>query len=144
MIYWIGDAEITNFILSILLYNLKSLEKIIKMHDEKETQNNVSSIVTCEEKKRGKALVININIFSTNLRERMDSKRDIENLMKSLQKQGFGIEFAENLTKSQIESSIPPMFDMGIIHCIFRRFYWTRAFFFLLNFFYWIIFSIIR
>ena len=103
MIYWIGDAEITNFILSILLYNLKSLEKIIKMYDEKETQNNVSSIVTCEEKKRGKALVININIFSTNLRERMDSKRDIENLMKSLQKQGFGIEFAENLTKSQIE-----------------------------------------
>ena len=71
------------------------------MYNEKNTRNNVSLIATCGEKKRGTALVININ---PNLIERIDSKKDIENLMIILQKLEFEIEFAENLTKSQIEN----------------------------------------
>ena len=71
------------------------------MSDAQDTQNSDSQIRMYKEQKRGLALIMNINNFSS--KERMDSKRDIENLMKSLQKQEFEIEFAENLTKSQIE-----------------------------------------
>jgi hypothetical protein len=62
-----------------------------------------------EHAKRGIALVININKYDPNtfaLEERKWSKKDVENLTKTLNYLEFDVELVENLTKSQIEQRL--------------------------------------
>ena len=67
------------------------------------------TIYKMDHAKRGIALVINISIYEQNsfkLKERKWSKKDVENLTKTLNYLEFDVELVENLTKSQIEQRL--------------------------------------